>query len=133
MHVTARSVTAVGEIERIEEPGVVEALMLSTGPMPNLRDLLGRPAWQANAACRGEGVELFFPPENTSLMEARRICNRCTVADQCLQFALERPSLKGVWAGTSERHRRRLRTHRLGIISLGEQTRPVRCTPNCRS
>ena len=108
------TVQTVDSGQQIDALRLVEALMLSTGPMPNIGDLLGRPAWQARAACRGEGVEQFFPPEGTSLMRARRICNSCLVSDQCLQYALERPSLKGIWAGTSERRRRRLRAQGLG-------------------
>lgn len=105
-------------VEEIEALGLVEALMLSTGPMPTLRELLGRPAWHAKAACRGDGVEQFFPHEGTSVMRARRVCNSCTVSDECLQYALERPSLKGIWAGTSERRRRLLRTEGLGTTTL---------------
>jgi WhiB family redox-sensing transcriptional regulator len=110
-------------VEEIDELGVVEALMRSTGPMPSLRELLGRPAWQARAACRGEHLEQFFPPEGTGGMRARRICNGCTVAEECLQYALERPSLKGIWAGTSERCRRRLRAE--ALTSSGQDSRPA--------
>jgi WhiB family redox-sensing transcriptional regulator len=110
-------------VEEVEEPGVVEALMLYAGAMPSFRQLLGRPAWQAKAACRGQGVAEFFPPEGgTSLTGARRICNGCTVAEECLQFALERPSLKGIWAGTSERRRRALRTQGLTAQILESDT-----------
>lgn len=115
------SIHSVDLIDEIEHQGVVEALMGSPGPMPSLAELLGRPAWQSDAACRGEGAESFFPPEGTSLMRARRICNRCTVADECLQYALERPSMKGIWAGTSERRRRRLRAESLGAGPPGSQ------------
>jgi WhiB family transcriptional regulator, redox-sensing transcriptional regulator len=104
--------------EEIEALGLVEALMLSTGPMPSLRELLGRPTWQANAACRGGGVDSFFPVGGTSLLRARRICNGCEVSEECLRYALERPSLKGIWAGTSERRRRRLRLQGRGIDTL---------------
>lgn len=107
----------------IEELGMVEALMLLTGPMPSLTELLGRPAWQADAACRGVAVENFFPAGGTSLMRARRICNSCPVVDDCLRYALERPSLKGIWAGTSERRRRRLRTQTQMAAPAGGQAR----------
>jgi len=112
--------------DEIEELGMVEALMLVKGPMPSLREFLGRPAWQADAACRGGSVESFFPAGGTSLMRARRICNGCTVADECLRYALERPSLKGIWAGTSERRRRRLRTQTQALDVLAdERERPA--------
>ena len=112
------TVYTADRVEEIEELVLVEALMLCTGPMPSVQELLGRPAWQKDAACRGEGVKQFFPPEGTSLMRARRICNSCPVSEQCLKYALERPALKGVWAGTSERRRRRLRTQALAGDSM---------------
>ena len=121
-HVTVYTVDPVDEIEEL---GLVEALMLSTGPMPSLQELLGRPVWQKDAACRGEGVAQFFPPEGTSLIRARRICNSCSVSEQCLKYAIERPSLKGVWAGTSERRRRRLRAQALA----GDSTTDNLTTP----
>jgi WhiB family transcriptional regulator, redox-sensing transcriptional regulator len=107
-------------VDEIDELVVVEALMLSREPMPSLTELL-RPSWQAKAACRSEPVDLFFPHEGTSPMQARRICNRCPVADDCLQYALERPSLKGIWAGTSERRRRRLRAQGLGAKPASDE------------
>lgn len=104
-------------VEELEELDMVEALMRSTGHVPSLVELIGRPAWQADAACRGESAAVFFPAEGKSLIRARRVCNRCTVAHECLQYALDQPSLKGVWAGTSERRRRRLRTQDLGVAA----------------
>ena len=55
------------------------------------------------------GVENFFPAEGGSLKPATMICQRCIVSSECLSFALANPSLKGVWAGTSERRRRAIR------------------------
>lgn len=91
------------------EPEVTAALMSSTEPLPGLQDLLTRPAWHSAAACRNMGVESFFPREGTSLNVARNVCNGCVVNEECLKYALSNPSLKGIWAGTSERRRRALR------------------------
>jgi hypothetical protein len=87
---------------------VVEAIMRSVDP-PDLSDLLRRPAWHRHAACRGNGITDFFPPEGSSPVRAADICALCPVSAQCLEYALDNPSLKGVWAGTSERRRRRMR------------------------
>ena len=50
--------------------------------------------WRHQAACRDEDPELFFPIGNTGpallQIEARSIvCRRCTVADTCLQWAID--------------------------------------------
>jgi Transcription factor WhiB len=88
----------------------VEAIMSSgAASLPDVAELLRRPAWQKHAACRGMGVKDFFPPEGSSPLRAAAVCRRCPVAAECLQYALENPSLKGVWGGTSERARRRMR------------------------
>jgi WhiB family transcriptional regulator, redox-sensing transcriptional regulator len=88
---------------------VLEAIMRSAEPLPDLGGLLRRPTWQRDAACRGEGVTEFFPADGSSPGAVARICARCGVADECLAYALDNPSLKGIWAGTSERGRRRMR------------------------
>lgn len=44
--------------------------------------------------------------------EARAICDDCPVRQACLDFAMADPSLKGVWGGTTDRDRKRLRKHR---------------------
>ncbi len=87
----------------------VEAAMASSEPLPDLSLLLQRPRWQLRAACRGRGVTDFFPPDGSSRMRAAVVCARCPVAKDCLEYALDHPSLKGVWAGTSERGRHRMR------------------------
>jgi WhiB family redox-sensing transcriptional regulator len=84
-------------------------LMESTGPLPGLTDLVTRPAWQAQAACRGRGTTEFFPIGGGDSLSARLVCRSCPVAKECLEYALERPGLKGIWGGTSERHRDRMR------------------------
>jgi WhiB family redox-sensing transcriptional regulator len=68
--------------------------------------------WQREAACRGlslaESQAIFFPSRGDSIDEARAICDRCPVTEECLAFALANNCI-GVWAGTSDRQRRRLR------------------------
>jgi WhiB family redox-sensing transcriptional regulator len=79
-------------------------------PMPpEIAALLKRPAWQADAACRGRAVDTFFPGANEDLADIIAICRGCPVKTECLNYALEDPSLKGVWGGTSARERSRLR------------------------
>lgn len=66
--------------------------------------------WVAHALCaRTKDPDVFFPAPQEHADIAKQICGCCSVRAQCLGYALERPSLKGVWAGKSERERIRLR------------------------
>ena len=104
--------TSTRQVDEWEDQALHEFVaiaMRSAEPLPDLSSLLQRPAWQLRAACRGRGVEEFFPPDGSSRVRASVMCGRCPVAKECLDYALEHPSLKGVWAGTSERGRHRMR------------------------
>jgi WhiB family redox-sensing transcriptional regulator len=70
--------------------------------------------WRHHAACRDEDPELFFPIGNTGpallqIEEAKSVCRRCPVREECLQFALETGQDAGVWGGLSEDERRALK------------------------
>lgn len=70
--------------------------------------------WRHRAACREEDPELFFPIGNTGpallqIEEAKAVCRRCPVREECLQFALETGQDAGVWGGLSEDERRALK------------------------
>jgi len=82
----------------------------SPGPADLLRVMLARPTWQRRAACRGDGVGAYFPTRGASDLDlARAVCAGCEVRSDCLDYALADPSVLGVWGGTSERERQRLR------------------------
>lgn len=70
--------------------------------------------WRHEAACRDEDPELFFPIGNTGpalvqIEEAKAVCRRCSVVDECLRWALETGQDAGVWGGLSEDERRALK------------------------
>jgi WhiB family transcriptional regulator, redox-sensing transcriptional regulator len=70
----------------------------------------GRLDWRHRAECRNEDPELFFPIGNTGpallqIEDAKSVCRRCPVIDQCLQWALEAGQDFGVWGGMSEQER----------------------------
>jgi len=44
--------------------------------------------------------------------EAKAVCRRCDVREQCLQWALETGQDAGVWGGLSEDERRALKRRR---------------------
>jgi len=69
-------------------------------------------SWQARANCIGVDPDIFFPERGASTREAKSICNACEVRADCLDYALENSEKFGIWGGTSERERRRLRRQR---------------------
>lgn len=68
--------------------------------------------WQTNARCTEVDPEIFFPERGGSSKAARQVCNNCQVRDICLEYALNNKEQFGIWGGTSERERRRLRKER---------------------
>lgn len=70
--------------------------------------------WQAQAQCARPEVdpEIFFPERGGSSKAARAVCARCEVRPQCLEYALKNKEQFGIWGGTSERERRRIRKER---------------------
>lgn len=70
--------------------------------------------WRDRASCRLTNPGVFFPVGGTGVAieqieAAKTICQTCPVADPCLQFALETNQEAGIWGGTTEDERRRLR------------------------
>lgn len=56
----------------------------------------------AQARCRdgtGSMTALFFSDEIPDIVDAKRICAGCPLADACLDGALERREPWGVWGG----------------------------------
>jgi WhiB family redox-sensing transcriptional regulator len=70
--------------------------------------------WRQQAACRHSDASLFFPAGSTGaavdqIQAAKAICESCPVAEACLRFAMETNQEAGIWGGTDEDERRRLR------------------------
>lgn len=65
--------------------------------------------WQDRAACLYTDPEVFFPEKGVPATEARRICRGCEVRAECLAYALVTYREYGIWGGTSEQERRKLR------------------------
>jgi WhiB family redox-sensing transcriptional regulator len=62
--------------------------------------------WMDKALCREVDYEMFFPNGGGSSKNARKVCGKCTVKVQCLNYALTFPSMIGIWGGTTEKQRR---------------------------
>jgi len=70
--------------------------------------------WRLDASCRDTDPDLFFPvgttgPALEQIEQAKRVCRECLVHQECLEFALATNQDSGVWGGTSEEERRKLR------------------------
>lgn len=73
--------------------------------------------WTDHAACktppdtyqgtRADWVNLWFPEQGQHLPDlARDTCNRCTVTNDCLTYAIDTAQPYGAWGGIPARQRR---------------------------
>ena len=83
-----------------------------SSPFTEPGDLFASAAFMAFGACRGADPDLFFPDRGESLEPAKAVCAGCVVREECLEHALRVGERFGVWGGTSERERRRIRRQR---------------------
>ena len=81
----------------------------SGGLAEELLGLAGSPGWWFAGLCAQTDPELFFPEKGGSTRAAKAVCTGCPVRAQCLEHALAHDERYGVWGGTSERERRRLK------------------------
>jgi WhiB family redox-sensing transcriptional regulator len=70
--------------------------------------------WRNDAICRDTNPDLFFPVGTTGqalvqIEQAKTVCRECPVQAPCLEFALSTNQDSGIWGGTSEEERRKLR------------------------
>lgn len=65
--------------------------------------------WMDDGACRDVDPELFFPARAVDTEPAKRVCRGCPVREACLEYAVAERVVFGIWGGTTERQRRRLR------------------------
>ena len=70
--------------------------------------------WRRYANCRDTSPDLFFPvgttgPAIEQIEAAKAVCDTCASKAPCLEFAMMTNQDSGVWGGTSEEERRKLR------------------------
>jgi WhiB family transcriptional regulator, redox-sensing transcriptional regulator len=95
--------------ERLHDPTPeLEALMDPNTDNANSIPDDGLATWMAAGLCRDIAPEVFFPSTGSGVVAAQKVCRRCPVAEQCLDYALAHRIEFGVWGGVSERGRRRL-------------------------
>lgn len=69
--------------------------------------------WMADALCRGQHADLWFPNAGAPTAWAIAVCNRCPVREQCADYADAHGERNGVWGGlTFEQRMRRAREKR---------------------
>src|SRR4051812_42398365 len=111
---------APGTARRRTVPRHLDPVFRRRGPAPPPTE--GRRMdWRHRAACRDEDPELFFPigttgPALRQVEEAKAVCHRCLVVDDCLSWALDSGQDSGVWGGLAEEERFALK--RRGVRAL---------------
>lgn len=67
------------------------------------------PDWFVHGVCHSApNPDIFSPDRRSTGAEAKSYCGRCPVAEQCLRYALAN-KVNGIWGGTTDADRRRLR------------------------
>ena len=74
-------------------------------------DLFPMEEWRRLALCAQTDPNLWFPEKGDfkTARRAKRICGRCVVREECLDYALADTSLEGIWGGLSRRERQAAR------------------------
>ena len=75
--------------------------------------LFGTEPWLAGGACRPYPTAWWFSTDLGETATAKHICAECPVREECLEYAIERPALLGVWAATKPAQRAEIRMTRL--------------------
>ena len=68
--------------------------------------------WRTKAACRNLDVEMFFPDSEADVGPALSVCATCPVRTECLDWAIATRQHDGIWGGTTESERKRIRRRR---------------------
>ena len=83
---------------------------------PDYFDIAGllartRPTWMDKGACRDYPQSWWFPSRTgvDDSRKAKMICSTCPVRTECLDYALANGEYHGIWGGSSERQRQRMR------------------------
>lgn len=66
-------------------------------------------SWKKDAACKDMDSYMFFPEQgaNHHFKKAKKVCARCPVYKQCMNFAIVNNIPYGVWGGLTPKERER--------------------------
>lgn len=67
--------------------------------------------WKLDGLCAQVDYQIFYPEpgDGSAARQAKSVCARCNVREICLEKALTVPEPFGVWGGTTEQERKRIR------------------------
>lgn len=74
--------------------------------------------WQEESLCSETDPDAFFPDKGSPSRAAKAVCRRCPVRRECLDAALERDELFGIWGGLSREERVALKRRRAGLAGV---------------
>jgi excisionase family DNA binding protein len=66
-------------------------------------------SWRVDSECRKHPTAWWFAGSHHETMLAKRVCAGCGVQGPCLEFALGRSDLLGIWAATTPSERAEMR------------------------
>jgi excisionase family DNA binding protein len=66
-------------------------------------------SWRAESFCRKYPTRMWFGGDHRETVRAKAICAACVVQSECLEFAVGRADLLGIWAGTTPHERAEIR------------------------
>jgi excisionase family DNA binding protein len=66
-------------------------------------------SWRAESICRKYPTRMWFGGDHRETVRAKAICAACVVQSECLEFAVGRADLLGIWAGTTPHERAAMR------------------------
>ena len=67
--------------------------------------------WRENAKCKGMDVDMFYPERGQNVRKAIAVCAGCIVIKECLRYAIDNSIKVGIFGGTTEFHRRKMRSN----------------------
>ncbi len=64
--------------------------------------------------CAGQDTEIWFPEDGSAIKhrDAVEFCVDCPFVAPCLAFALDRPTIYGIYGGTTHKQRKQARAQR---------------------
>jgi len=80
--------------------------------------------WQNRGACRNEHPDIFFVQPYESADEARTVCARCPVKQECGDYAIATNQRYGVWGGMTRRER-------VKVANTGQDPRNILMMRHC--
>ena len=64
--------------------------------------------WQESALCAQADPDAFHPQPGGTSRPAKKVCDRCEVRPECLEYAVASGQRFGIWGGVGQQELRRL-------------------------